>query len=477
MIFYLQVEAVNISHFIYDTQDLSTIRGGGLLLLAAIHQIEKRFAPQGLKAISTGASSGLFSCPTDLRQKIIIFLKNHDQFKHATFMVNSVAATDDFARDRETLVALTRWHQLQSPTVIYPELPLPTEKAVCEIDFVRPAVCELTKAGETLVVSEAVYQRRHYGLEEKQELYSQEIQKLKQSPIQPHQLPQFVTDFNELTEDEKRGNLNGKMAVIYLDGNSFGKTQQHMCKEGGEDALKQFDETVKEQRRLFLANFINKTMSTAEWTHHGKHRLEILLWGGDEMILVVPAWQGWWTLNNFFQFSRNWIVFDPDPNTRKKIQLTHAAGLVFCHHNAPIYRITHLAQQLAVLAKNKSRTENYFAYQVLESFDYTGDELETFRQRRCPQGVKQADFIISGNRMDKVLSVIGRVKQALPKGLIYRIVQGLLSPSEESQPLIEIAQNTLIENGYEESLGKLQECFGMDTTLWIHLIELLDYLE
>ena len=40
MSFYLRVEAVNLSHFINDTNDLSTIRGGSLLLLEAMEKVE-----------------------------------------------------------------------------------------------------------------------------------------------------------------------------------------------------------------------------------------------------------------------------------------------------------------------------------------------------------------------------------------------------------------------------------------------------
>ena len=32
----LRIEGVNLNHFVFDTRDLSTVRGGSLLLLAAI---------------------------------------------------------------------------------------------------------------------------------------------------------------------------------------------------------------------------------------------------------------------------------------------------------------------------------------------------------------------------------------------------------------------------------------------------------
>ena len=40
MSYYLRVESVNLSYFIDDTNDLSTTRGGGLLLLEAMEMVE-----------------------------------------------------------------------------------------------------------------------------------------------------------------------------------------------------------------------------------------------------------------------------------------------------------------------------------------------------------------------------------------------------------------------------------------------------
>jgi hypothetical protein len=39
---FLRIEGMNMSTFVEDTQDLSTIRGGSLLLLHAIERVEKR---------------------------------------------------------------------------------------------------------------------------------------------------------------------------------------------------------------------------------------------------------------------------------------------------------------------------------------------------------------------------------------------------------------------------------------------------
>ena len=476
MAFYLYVEAVNLDNFISDTQDLSTIRGGGLLLLRATERIKNKF--KQLEIISTGASSGLFKSNTDLKQQVIDYLKQDIKLKHATFLVNSIPVSD-FYTDRETLIALTRWQQMQSATVIYPELQS-LEHTICEVDFIRPSNPNhsMTKGEDTITVSESVYQRRRYGNGQKRTFYRQEIEKLENSPINIKDVKDFIREFNELTEDKKQDNLNGKMAVIYLDGNQFGKIEKHMCKEGDKDGLKEFDNTVKMHRRLFLANLLKETLGKPTWTTpENRHRLEILLWGGDEMILVVPAWQGWWTLNYFFQCAKNWTVLDPAPKS-SDMKLTHAAGLVFCHHHAPIHRITKLAKELAQLAKNKSRTTNYMAYQVLESFDYTGDDLEKFRQQRCPEGINSRDLIISGEKMDKVLSDVHPIKRTVSKGKIYRLVEAYLQGSEvEQTELTEEVEQILKSAGYDDKLNELANCFGKEATLWIHLIELWDYLE
>ena len=61
-------------------------------------------------------------------------------------------------------------------------------------------------------------------------------------------------------------------------------------------------------------------------------RLEVLLWGGDEFTLVVPAWKGLEVLERFFQIAAR-LEFGSD------VPMTHRAAVIFCHHNAPILQI------------------------------------------------------------------------------------------------------------------------------------------
>ncbi len=476
MEFYLRVEGVNLNNFISDTMDISTIRGGGLLLLEAIEKIKKQF--KQLEAISTGASSGLFSFEaTDLekaktlKQQVVNFLNHDSKLKHATFVIDTLPTGKTFTEDKEKLLALNRWQQMQSPTLVVPGNNQPNTKyPLCAIDHIRPtANREVKKGDDKLIVSESVFQRRNHGRKQKQDFYK------RQTGLQ--NLHTFVSDFTELTDDKKRGNLNGKLAVIYLDGNSFGKIQRNICKgDDAKEALQLFDEDIKTKRRDFLHDLLNETIGTQTWTYQGqKHRLEILLWGGDEILLVVPAWLGWWILDYFFRKSKDW-AFD-DPSSDDKYPLTHAAGLVFCHHNAPIHRITHLAKDLGELAKGKSREASYVAYQVLESFDYAGEDLESFRNKLCGNsGLKSNDLIISGNEMNQALYAMEPIKRAIPKGKVYAIVQALLQDSTEKDELINEAEMQLNAR-QSEGFKNLRSCFGEGASFWLHLIELWDYIE
>ena len=79
-----------------------------------------------------------------------------------------------------------------------------------------------------------------------------------------------------------------------------------------------------------------------------KVRIETLLWGGDELIWVVPAWCGMEAVQFFFDNTNTkdavWEV-----NGRR---LTHAAGVVFCSCRAPIRSVVKLAKELAESVKD-----------------------------------------------------------------------------------------------------------------------------
>jgi hypothetical protein len=467
--YYLRMEGVNIANVIGDTQDLSTIRGGGLLLLHAVKEAKELMS--NLHQISTGASAGLFSFTAGsteeaakVRDDLQKHFKNEEKYKHFTFVIDIAEKTDNFAHDRELLLALNRYRQIQSPSIAIPSREYRC-KHPCTTDLVRPqSIVEKHYGKDGARISESVYQRRTYGKEQKQTFYENEtgISGLKK----------FASDFGSIGSDSGKGNLNNKLAIIYLDGNGFGNLQT-ACSSSAE--LSEFDNDIKGKRRIFLkALFEEKILKDDGWLFKVKGgeecRFEILLWGGDEMVFVVPAWKGWETLQFFYQHSANWKYGDKS--------LTHAAGLVFCHHKAHIHRITNLAKQLGDMAK-ENRTKNLIMFKALESFDHIGQETDGYfmEQAKKITGKKEGvtPFLLDGAMMAEIARAVIELKRAeFPRSKIYQYLKELhAGKRNEASKTITKAMK---DSGCGEVLNTLAGLLNGVEMSWLHIAELWDYL-
>jgi len=124
----MRIEAVNLGDSIYDTQDLATTRGGGLLALSIPDQAKKYPVSKisGFKQLQSGASHGLFEFEAaddrvadqlraDLRAE---FLKD-PTYRFITVAVDVVPVTDRKSEIVE-LMNRNRWAQMQQPTLSVP---------------------------------------------------------------------------------------------------------------------------------------------------------------------------------------------------------------------------------------------------------------------------------------------------------------------------------------------------------------------
>ena len=476
----VSVEAVNFAAIGMDTSDLSTMRGGGLMLLDAItalddpptvkggirHRLEElhareAFADFGVTTLTTGASSGVWriDAPREVIEVLVADLRaglrNGTAFpdkpilcaalRHATFVVvaiseagpNSVEAPGEdggYLADRERLTAAVRWAQMSTPNEVYPDVPTHRRAGeklrhgegnaanVCSIDLKRPAMPDrLRVGGREISVSQSVADRRAHGLAAKQGFYDREAaagdragKKLSLPAEITRYSRAFATQFSSISEPRVGGPLADKIAVLHFDGNKFSDVQRRFVlgeivddrKEDLSDArqraqLRQvdFDRLMKGMRREFLIDLVRllaqspggsgepsreevEERSRWEPEHRGHPvvRLETLMWGGDECCFVMPAHLG---------FAVTRLLFDHvdgrgrTPWTIGATQLGVAAGMVFCHHDAPIARIRTLAEKLVNLVKKRNqlaspdrRTANGLACLVLESQDHLGRDLE-----------------------------------------------------------------------------------------------------
>ncbi len=511
---YVRIEGVNLANFVSDVHDLSTIRGGSFLLLEAVERVRIKF---NLNAIATGASSGLFTAASEddagtLRDRIEVYLGSEDkQLKHATFVVDVFRGDDSdagFLAAREGLAAMNRWRQLQQPTV---SVPSPAEvQEECALDHVRPGSEEIwLKDGDKVKrypASASVKARRDFGRDKKTSFYLNEMKALRESGPEDQQLdalierlsrpmpsPMFTLDIEELSDDKSAKSLDGKIAILYFDGNRFGSIQRG-CKEPAD--LRAFDTTVKNYRRTALRRLLDSVLDSIDeqkngwFTKDDRIRLETLLWGGDELTWVVPAWKGWSVLQLFYGVSRDW-EFKPVKGGVKP--LTHAGGAVFCHRAAPIHRMTELAKKLADSCKktfdvdkppSDHASRDVFAYQVLESFDHIGTEFDEFRAKRVPPGGKPSELMVHAAGMAGIAASFDTVKRRFPRSKLHTIVSQLRDGE------VEKAEATIDKTAGElqpEALAALASLFAFFApnvvadplknapTAWFHIAELWDY--
>ncbi|MDY6992314.1 MAG: hypothetical protein SVR94_06870 [Pseudomonadota bacterium] len=372
--YYLRIEGVNLYAVLSDTSQISIIRGGSLLLREAIKIISKHFSQ--LEPISSGASVGLFEfdaeteqAATELRQAVAERLNFHSLLQHLTFVVDIQAAGEHFLIDKEAVLARNRFSQMRQLTIAMPYHNQNPKIGPCAIDNLRPASApqEVRLQDEKKWVSQSVYKRLLYGRQQKRQFYRAET---------GLKLP-FTQDLSELAElkTDKFNNLNNKIAVLYFDGNGFSGIQARHCQTV--DAMRCFDNAIQSKRKAFLKALLTEIKTDPLFlTADNKIRLETLLWGGDEMIFVVPAWCGLTLLNFFYQASQDWSFAGE--------ALTHAGGIVFCQVGTPIQRVKKLAQDLADAVKDspQGRKQNLFEYAVLESIDYPTESLEMLRRQQ-----------------------------------------------------------------------------------------------
>ncbi len=473
-----RIEAVNLlANSVADCQQLSVLRGGSLSLLDAVKRLsegEGNSAWQGATsrdAISNGSSSLLCSveCPDAeaVKRQVEDWLNRRQDelpIQHATFVVSYSAVHGEFGRQTESLVARNRWVQMQSASVSV------TGKGigVCKTDLLRPSGW-----GDKGEESRSVADRFRYGRDRKEEFYADYsgVKGLK-----------FVHDLDELSKggpEVKPKNLAGKIAVIHIDGNNFGRIQRG-CQSKA--ALKAWDCFIQKKRRTALAELLTRIRGREEWKNGDELGLETLEWGGDEVVWILPASCGFAWLEAWFELSRQWGSFvHPEWKScenpeliGKTPPLTHAASIVFCHHKAPIHRIGSLVRNLTETVKGESRTKDKFTYQVLESFDHLGPDFASYRTQLAEPFGGAGGLVLGAGELARMrTSMADLILHKLPRSKTIEIARAYAKKSPDQAKELEVR---LDAGRAEPALRELKTALG-EPMVWLHLAELWDYLE
>jgi hypothetical protein len=510
----VRAEAVSFDDFIFGTNDISTIRGGGMLLRDALNASA---ILTDLGTVYVGGSTGLFEADwpegaVENRCEAIRRELQSGQRAEAVFVVSACqwdGQDRTFPARHAEVAARSRWRQLQTPTMVVPK---PGERP-CEVDRLRPAVEPIDRKGAAMLtgqkkrmwVSSVTKTRREYGVEQKFGHYQEIYRKV--YPGEKLQYAEFTNDFEQIADRPEAGRLDGKIALIHLDGNKFGEILRSCSNP---EVLGHWAETLEGNWNGFLA-WLLREPKQQDWLWSGKvisnagvermkfdaFRIETLLWGGDEVWLAVPAWKGWWVLEKFFKLygtlgPNQATSFDP-LDGRGVRQLSFGGSLIFAHYNAPIQRLRKLAEVLSGQAKeqyNKQNPRHTFVYQVLESFDHLGSAVEEARNRIVDHGA----LVLDGTDMANVRAAIGDLKKWIPRSRLHAAVkkigggemEAFLEEYKETAERAELGLGDGEKHRLTKALQDLAACSAKalpgtpeetkKATSWLHLLEMWDYI-
>ncbi len=528
---YILVEGVNIYANLFDTNQLSVIRGGSFLLKEAIVHIKDHRDFKGkLTALSTGASSGFFSVTngdsaTNICLRIVEELNDlKNNFSLLPFIVEHCSA-DSLLAAKEQLIAQLRMSQMQSLTVIPDNKNLSNQPDGLEGRRIvgkdsQGKDLEKVIQKKNRKLSYSIYKRWQQGIKLKQDYYFKENYIKDSDKLKGYN---FSNHFEDLAKKSEYSKLDGKIAVIYMDGNGFSKIQKSLLEsvssDEQENKQKEIDNKIQSWRAEFLSDLLNEMIddnpkssfnhAVLEQDNEKTIRFETLLWGGDEMLFVLPAWLGFEFIQYFFDKTQHWKIDEH--------QLTHAAGMVLCSAKTPIANIRNLAQSLAETIKESEfrgktgREQNAWSYMILESIDYpTNSDIADFNTKHYGnQANSKPAFIpasVNGLSQKEILSNLFN-NGLLPRRQLYRIVQiinlpscnaelaelswaalkktindeGLTAQEKQEIRLLQVSENT---NELLIALENIAETlFLLDINqpqqrlwLWIYLYELWDYI-
>ena len=365
----LRFQGVNFDATINDTNDLSTVRGSSLALEAAggfVEQALRKVAADVVKK-TAGASQGAYTFTGDADKALSAAREALKQttrppLQHLTFMVDAVEVAGG---DKETAMqhAEARNLSAQYRNWSFGMLPAfdasvleydrwegtrPVEEIVkVPRDKMRELDVEADKGFATpgkdcdlVPMSASVGARREYGRQNRQSFYKD----FSGANLNPTDM-KFTDSFEGIVGHSQHlglpVSLANKMAVVHVDGNGFGDLVKALGASKFEGFLRDYHTTLLTK----ILEWFRTGDERFRIKIKGKYacRFETLLWGGDDIDLVMPSWLAFAFAEGFFRQSRQW-----DFGGKK---VTHAMGIIICDRKTPIRLARRLAHESVDRAK------------------------------------------------------------------------------------------------------------------------------
>jgi len=327
------VQGCFLDHVILNTNDIRTIRGASVLLESLALELMNAMASDRPILLRSGGSQAYVSVDgtTDsIRHKVAAFCKTG--WRAHMVLRHGVADTLDHAERRMRASAYRDW-----------TIPVPSPaqgSRLDEIDHARPATDQVADPeGGHKHVSRRTYDLRDAGARRR-----------------PHFQIDPVFSFHDMIEapPENPGMVvANKLAVVYADGSGFGALSQAM---GGEA----FSKRLADCNAALGKRLVEWVTKCEGWgLHEGRSRLEILLWGGDDMTFVMPAWLLFPFLHQFFDEIGKWDFDGRRPDFR--------CGAIIAGYKVPIRLLRRMAYDAQDSIKAANLGTSGFSVDVFES--------------------------------------------------------------------------------------------------------------
>jgi hypothetical protein len=453
---YFLVVATNFTNTLGDTNDLSTLRGGSLMLLGFADALAKglvdAFGAAKVEVISSGASELLLQC-NNSDDADAVEAAIHDQLgkaigpinpRHFTFAVARQSnnwpqglnkTLRDFGTIRAALRAKVRIQQFRVPTVPLPEKSQRTwSKGAkpCELSGVFAA--DFTEGSAK--VSASVAARKPYGRAQRAAFYADRLQEAGPAGIElaarlKRDNISFTNSLSDLSARDREVRtlglpigLRSKLAVLYLDGNGFGQALNEVANKP--DGPARLSAWLRQKQAALLADILSFFVDQRELQifDENKQRLrfETLLWGGDEMIFAFPAFAAWDLCHKIQSNLDQWRL----PADLGGKRITHAAGLIFADRKMPVRVLRALAGDLGDLTKEGVKDANGLQIFALEGVDQPEGSLQAQRQTYfgMADDQKQAfQLVTQSQTWATTATLLTELKDMLPKASASRLAE------------------------------------------------------
>ena len=422
----LRVEGVNFDHCLFDTNNLAVIRGASLLLdqvAVPVGEALKQALKQKIEPEWSGGSKAVFrfdATPTDAQkaEAAVRAALATGAWQHLTWVIDRVEGDELRAEARNRTRQFRQW------TVA----PVAVSGAWRQdaLDGVRPADPDCTDPKGPL--SPSTRARRAYGRAQRSGFWRQRMgAALPDGTV-------FCEDFQDIvarTPAPLSESAASKIAVLHFDGDGFGKLAQA---SGGSAAFARAYAPISQN---LLAALVNEAfrLERAEGNDPANRlRTEVLVWGGDDMTLVVPGWRALDMIAAFHEAAKSARIAGQP--------LGFTGSAIIAPHTAPIRRLKALAEEAVGLTKDGAR--GGFTLDIFESASPPEDGLEAHRARVYP-GVATTALAFAGSQAGSLAKVVRR----------YQSEAGRTSPSRSA--LHRMLREAADEAGLSAALARHEE--------------------